>query len=353
MISMTITTHLLSDFEKTDLVPNNAMQNFVLDPEQSNIGYGIFVSKGKSQQEIVKYNFVEGGTSTPISMLTIKGYTDGDKTYLAGHCESMDVYDDNGETYLLITTKGSSDGSYGTQLTQVPVSLIDQNTTVSYHDLLRIGSMNNAGVSKSAGVPKRVEFSVDSAKANIVLWVFVPGNTSHMALYAMSDIKSLFKAAGKSSTNEVSIGSANYRNASDFNGKKKEDLFNVVPPKITNSNQPVDDCSLQGIALTNNGNAYVVCEAGTGDPEMASAAKNIWKFEVGSKTVGSPKIFINENWGNYTAEQGKPGYGVELEGIHIVGSDIYMGATYHPWNKNTNTPGEVRNRLYHFDKTLV
>lgn len=347
---MTITTHLLSDFEKTDLVPNNAMQNFVLDPAQSNIGYGIFISKGKSQQEIVKYNFVEGGTSTPISMLIIKGYTDGDKTYLAGHCESMDVYDDNGETYLLITTKGSSDGSYGTQLTQVPVSLVDQNTTVSYHDLLRIGSMNNAGVSKSAGVPKRVEFSVDSAKANIVLWVFIPGNTSHMALYAMSDIKSLFKAAGKSNTNEVSIGSANYRNASDFNGKKKEDLFRVY---VSPTEKADDICSLQGIALTNGGNVYVNCEAGVGDPKKASGAKNIWKFNVGSKTVGTPKIFINEKWSNYAKDQKKAGYGVELEGIHIVGGDIYMGVTYHPWDEDLGSSGEVKNRLYHFDKTLV
>ncbi|WP_057878156.1 helveticin J family class III bacteriocin [Levilactobacillus paucivorans] len=347
---MTITTHLLSDFEKTDLVPNNAMQNFVLDPAQSNIGYGIFVSKGKSQQEIVKYNFVEGGTSTPISMLTIKGYTDGDKTYLAGHCESMDVYDDNGETYLLITTKGSSDGSYGTQLTQVPVSLIDQNTTVSYHDLLRIGSMNNVGSKKSWGTPDRVEFSVDSAKANIVLWAFDADTRSHMALYAMSDIKSLFKAAGKSNTSEVSIASANYRNASDFDGNKKGKLFEVAKSKDIKVK-----CLLQGLVLTNNGNAYVTCESGIGSPEgPVIGIKKIWKFEVGSKSVGTAKAFANKYWASYSIDQGHAGdAGVELEGIHIVGGNIYMGVTYHPWDADSNAVGDARNRLYYFDKTLV
>lgn len=344
-----IIPYLLTDFQETSIVPHNAMQKFVIDKQQNNIGYGIFGPSKGARQEIIKYNFVSGGTSTPISKLTIKGYTDPNTgaTINPGHCESFEIYHDGGQTYFLMATKASASGNYGTQLTRVPASLVDQGATVTYHDLLRIGSMNHVGSSSSWGTPDRLELALDSAEANLALWSFAPDTTSHIAIYSMANIKSLFNDAAQSSTNEVTIAGTPYTNSSTFGGYTKKAMFQVQ----NTSGNAVSGCSLQGFAMTNAGSAYVGCEAHIGDPLSNYGAKSIWKFKIGADNSGTPKNFTNGHWTTYTKEQNYKGAGVEMEGLQIVGGDLYMTVAYHKYNGSTVET--EKNRLYHFDKTLV
>lgn len=340
-----IIPYLLTDFQETSIVPHNAMQKFVLDKQQSNVGYGIFGPKKAATLVIVKYNFVAGGTSTPVSAFTVKP----SNGINPGHCESMEIYHDGGQSYLLITTKASA-GNYGTQLTRIPASRIDNGGSAPYTDFPRIGSMNHVGYSKSWGTPDRLEMAVNSAESKIVLWSFAHDTTSHMALYSMSDIKALFAKAEQSSTNEVTIAGTPYTKPSILSGATKKQMFVVVDP----DGQGNGSCLLQGMALTNGDSVYVGAESGIGNPLTIHGAKSLWKFGVGASNSGTPKKVTNGHWTTFTKEQGHDGKaGVEMEGLQIVGGDLYMTVAYHSWNSSTGSAETQKNRLYHFDKTLV
>ena len=92
-------------------------------------------------------------------------------------------------------------------------------------------------------------------------------------------------------------------------------------------------------------------ETGVGDPLSTAdkgGAKGSWKFKVGAKYTGAPKSITNGHWTTYYRDQGKvAGLGVEMEGLQVVGGDLYLTVAYH------NAAGTEKNRLYHFDKTLV
>lgn len=355
---MSVTPHLLSDFGTSDLTPENALQSFVIDKQDPGVGYGVFQSHGGTETWIVKYNYDVSNTDTkqnhitPVSNYRITGSVD--KKYKAGHSGSLQVYHRNGKTYLIVATKMTSvQGStnkFATQLTRIPVEDFGNNNAfVNYDKLKRIGSLQNVGGKASALVDlDRVEFAIDYDESKIAVWVLNAATKSIMALYNLDDIDALFNKANP----EITIKGTKYGAVSDFTDKKKAQLFPVY--KSTNPKEQSKHASLQGFALTNAGSVYVGCEEGIGDPATVMAsAKGIWKFKVGSKDVGNPTRLLNGVWSDFSNKYAgnAPKVGVEMENIQIISSELYLSVTYH------DTVDQVahmqKNRLYHFDKTLI
>lgn len=351
-----IIPYLLSDFGTAgaNLTPHNAMQKFVVSKHQSGVGYGIFGPGQGDHQIITKYTYdVSSATATnnhitPVSSLRINAGVDPKgHTIIPGHCESLELYYANGQEYLLLATK-SSNGTkgYGTQLTRVPVSAIENNATSSYTDFPRVGSMNHVG-GGNLGTPYRLELAVSTDSKLIALWAFNEATYSRMGLYKMSDIDALLNNAAQTSTNEVSITGASATAVSDFSSVTKADLFVIEDIK----GRARKGCSLQGFAITTAGSAYVTCETAIGDPSFLvnyGGSKDIWKFKIGAGDSGTPKSITNGHWTTYFKDQGSvANLGVELEGMQVVGGDLYVTVAYH------NAAGTEKNRLYHFDKTLV
>lgn len=345
---MSVTPHLLSNFGTSDLTPENALQSFVIDKNDPGVGYGVFQHASGTELWIVKYNYDVSSTDakqnhiTPVSNYKIIGSVD--KAHDVGHSGSIQVYHRNGQTYVIVATKMTATGgthNYATQLTRVPVSDFgNNNPAVNYDQLERIGSLQNVGGS-SLGTPDRVEFAIDYYEKKIAVWVLDPNNCGRIALYDLDDIDALFNKANP----EVTIKSTNYGLVSDLRDYTKAKLF-----KITGD---TGSRSLQGLALTSAGSVYVVCENGIGDPKVPAAAKAIWKFKVGSKLVGNPTRILNGKWTKFKNDDAGTSAktGVEVENLQIVGGDLYLAVTYH------DTKNKVahlnKNRLYHFDKTLI
>ncbi|WP_261810951.1 class III bacteriocin [Levilactobacillus humaensis] len=352
---MSVTPHLLSNFGTSDLTPENALQSFAIDKQDPGVGYGVFQSHGGTETWIVKYNYDVSNTDakqnhiTPVSNYRITGSVD--KKYKAGHSGSLQVYHRNGKTYLIVATKMTSvkgsTNKFATQLTRIPVEDFGNNNAfVNYDTLKRIGSLQNVGGKASALVDlDRVEFAIDYDESKIAVWVLNVATESIMALYNLDDIDALFNKANP----EITIKGTKYGPVSDFTATKKKKIF-----PVTKASQ---HCSLQGFALTSAGSVYVGCEEGIGDPsdKTGKSAKGIWKFKVGANAdaVGDPTRVLNGAWSDFTNKDAgdADGVGVEMENIQIISSELYLSATYH------DTVDQVahmqKNRLYHFDKTLI
>ncbi|KRO05139.1 hypothetical protein IV54_GL000350 [Levilactobacillus paucivorans] len=98
----------------------------------------------------------------------------------------------------------------------------------------------------------------------------------------------------------------------------------------------------------------MVCENGIGDPKKTPGAKGIWKFKVGVKDSGKPTRLYNRKWSQFVdglTLKGIKDTGVEAENIQIIGGDIYLSVTYH--DVKNGVSHMAKNRLYHFDKTLI
>ncbi|KRO03736.1 hypothetical protein IV54_GL002097 [Levilactobacillus paucivorans] len=357
---MSITPHLLSDFgvstEIPVMTPHNAMQNFIIDKQNPGIGYGTFGPRKGEWQIITKYAYDVSNTDvtknhiTPLSYLRIDhGVDNKNNSFDPGHSGSLDIYHKNGQTYLLIADKiGDAVDRYGTQLVRVPTELVETNSTIAYSDLARLGTVNHIG-SKNIGTPNRLEFAVSADDQNIVIWVF---NEATESLMGLSDIDGLLNQAAQTATKEMSLSGATPTEISNFSSSAKKALFKVRDIK----GDTVSGCSLQGVALTNGGSVYVACETAIGDPISQAnkgGAKGIWRFKVGVNAVGvgDPTSITNNMWHKYyVAQGGTPAsdIGVEVEGLQVVGDDLYLGVAYH----GSDTATE-KNRLYHFDKTLV
>ncbi|WP_125547259.1 helveticin J family class III bacteriocin [Levilactobacillus lindianensis] len=354
---MSVTPHLLSDFGTSSLTPENALQSFVIDKDDPGVGYGVFQHNSGKETWIVKYNYDVSNADakqnhiTPVSNFKIG--IGAESGLGAGHSGSIQVYHRNGQTYLIVATKMTATGGthkYATQLTRIPVSDFgNNNRAVPYDELKRIGSLQNVGGS-SLGTPDRVEFAIDYCEEKIAVWVFDPKTKSRMALYNLDDLDALFNKANP----EITIKGTSYGLVSNFLGYTKAEMFDLYDV----TKEKWDHRSLQGLALTSAGSVYVACENGVGDPKKTSGAKGIWKFKVGAGDSGKPTRLDNNVWSEYTAgvvkdanSANKTKVGVEMENLQIIGGELYLAVTYH--DANNGVAHLDKNRLYHFDKTLI
>lgn len=353
---MSVTPHLLSDFGTSSLTPENALQSFVIDKKDPGVGYGVFQHSNATETWIVKYNYDVSNTNAKQNHITpVSNYKIGVGTQAPnlrpGHSGSLEVYHRNGKTYLIVGTKitkaKGTTAKFATQLARIPVEDFgNNNAAVPYDQLTRIGSLQNVGGNASSlGDPDRVEFAIDYDESKIALWVLNVATKSSMALYNLDDIDALFNKANP----EITIKGTKYGAVSDFTATTKRTLFPVT--KVSKH------CALQGFALTSAGSVYVGCEEGTGDPSdnTGNSAKGIWKFKVGAKAdaVGNPTRVLNGVWSDFTNiyAGNADGVGVEMENIQIISGELYLSVTYHDTvNKVSHMQ---KNRLYHFDKTLI
>lgn len=234
----------------------------------------IYVSQSDDKITYLSRYTINGATATYKDHMVLNGF---------GHNQTLEVYNHNGKTYILIGCKANTDSKWGTSYYTMQVGRIQYSpgTTISkYTKIARIVRLDCANTSatpfdtidttskdyieeKVNNVVKRMDAALSSDKTKLVLAVRSIYGKIQYSYYNFNTINNLLDSVDGESVNYIScVNNISIKNAC---------YFSCVQ---TGNQRVLPNSSCQGIDFTNAYSVYIAGGVGGQQPKIAKMIKN-------------------------------------------------------------------------------
>ncbi|MGN0460054.1 MAG: hypothetical protein ACI4HL_03965 [Ruminococcus sp.] len=227
------------------------------------------------------------GTDTYLSRYTINGTTATYKDHMVlngfGHNQTLEVYNHNGKTYILIGCKANPDPKWDTSYFTMQVGRIQYSpgaTISSYSNISRLARLDCANTTATpfdtidtnssdyidgevTNVVMRMDAALSSDKTKLVLAVRSIYGKIQYSYYNFNTINNLLDS--------VDGESVNYISCANNTSIKNACYFSCVQ---TGNQRVLPNSSCQGIDFTNAYSVYIAGGVGGQQPKIAKMIKN-------------------------------------------------------------------------------
>lgn len=314
-----INTEGTLEYTVTGLLNNKAVQNFFVGEKYIYVTQLATLNSDGVENDIYISRCLKNEntkTATYLNHMTL---------YNVGHNQILEAFTRNDKLYLWIGCKSyAGEGMTEQQIQEsgiIPYTIqvgriqYQPNTSISkYSDITRLSNMNWANSSHTSfGYVKRVDAALSSDKTRIIFAVRNSNNDLQYSCFNVEPLNQLLDAKENAASKYVSFKDL------DLSGHC---TFSCVQ---TSANKILPQLSCQGIDLTNVYNSIY----------LAGGKQHKQTYTYQGQTYHYvPQVYklIQQN-GNYVYQSGVTiwndefGDMTEIEGVHIVGDDLYFAIT--------------------------
>ena len=245
-----------------------------------------------------------------------------------GHNQFLEAITRNSKLYFWVGCKPNTEQG-GLTLQVGRIQYRPGTTVTDYTKITRLASLSYANTSgTSFGTINRVDAGLSSDKTKLLIAARNTDGDIQYSIYDAETLNTLLDAKENQASKYVSF----YNNTTLLNAC----LFSCVQ---TAGNTALPNRSCQGVDLTNADSVYISGGIGSSDsssdyhPQIGKLIKN-----NGAYSYSTLATVTNPNFGPSS----------EIEGVHIMGDELYFAIMAHGSNKRGNTQ-----YIYSIDKSLL
>ena len=332
--------NLTTDNKKmvVDVEENKAVQNFCIDGNVLYTSQRISKTKdaGPFYVKITKYNIVDGKNIFESTMVIED----------AGHGQTLEIYRASGKTYILFALKdyfiedSSNKSHWSTQIGRIEYKGYKndndaENNAKKYTAFKRFTNLNYANKDhKNFGTVKRADAAVSTNGKYILIWIRNKNNDNQFSAYKMTSFNDTLD---KSKENGVS-----------FKEKKLNPIFSFTKEKgntdIPESVQSIEISNAADESVKDSEKSFSIYIA-SGDDGVNDKPVMIYRLNSKGQLKAKANIEYSEVFG----------VKMEIEGIHIVGSELYFWFVESGYlnGKDRNNENKYRQYIMSINKDLL